>query len=423
MRKKILIIAVVAIATAGLASFLGVFFFHVTSIDLQLSLLEKKYRPGEKIHLSAAVSTKSVRAIKALVNARIVGKDTDRILQAYFPTLKKYQEYTFSFDMLPQPPLAPGKYRFMVSVMVLSGGDSLDDVVHSERSFKVARPRKLTAKEIATRKARKEGKGLPIDADLVLYPLEADGSFYNRTVPLMGMFRNVSYWDGDFKLSMVLAGPKGKERVFSELFRVPAGAREEFSFDIAISSDMAEGRYTVAVRLFDDRKDKKGYGKMLNEVVISIAVVDRKPRLNLDEIALSIPAKDTYEFRVRATDDRGIGTVIFHHEIENKNILTRTITLKKKIESKEMNMTLISGDHLSGIWVNPQMMPSKGTKFLFWIEARDTLGQSIITERYPVSVTEEDKVKKKALKALKKKKKEKKMKDLPGFQGYDQFGY
>lgn len=421
MRRKFWIWFLIGSICIAAASAVGILTFYKKSIDLELTLLDKSYKPGQKVHLSAVVMTRSFNPLQALINARIKSKDVDAVLQTYFPTLQRNKEYKFDFDYVIPRNIPSGKYRLIVRIMSYGDSDTIEDIASVERSFRINPPRKLSAKEIATRKAVKRGKGIPLDADLVLYPIEEMYVSYGKTLPLIGMFKNITYWDGDYKLAVTVIDPAEAQKEFSKSYRIASNKQQEFSFEYDISNEKPEGRYAVIVRLLNDREGKKGYGNLISEVVSSFSLKDVKPSVRLDNIELSVPGKSEYEFEIRASDDRGIVNVLFNYDVVEKSMIknvARMARLKKKKQKKTAVMELVSGDEREGVWMCTILMPSEKSKFVFSIEVKDTLGQVVTTEQYPISVT----------KAVKKKKDDaeqstEEFKSLPGFQGYNDWNY
>ncbi|MBD3272363.1 MAG: hypothetical protein GF384_07505 [Elusimicrobia bacterium] len=386
------------------------------TIQLELSMLDKSYRHGQSITLNAVLRSQAITSIDGILNARLIGDNYEKVLQTYFPRLKRNVEYTFEFKTPVSSALKPGTYRLLVRLISGGSGSEVEDLVNQERTFTVRPKRKLTAKEIATIKAQKSGKGIPLDADLALYPIETSGSWYGEIMIIGGVFRNITYWDGDYKLVVTITDPAGEKTEMIEKYRIKSGEQQEFSFDVDITTDMAEGRYPITVKVFDDRAGKKQYGRLINETATSFSLQDLPPELNLDAIELSIPGDDEYDFKVQAYDDRGIETMRFQYRIERKGIIENINILKKNKVEETVPMILASGDRLDGVWVAKVMMPNEGDLFSFSVKAEDSDGHVTTTEYYPVSVT----------KRLKKKKEEKKDEDikyLPGFQGYDEWGY
>ena len=74
----------------------------------------------------------------------------------------------------------------------------------------------------------------------------------------------------------------------------------------------------------------KNFGALLNEVVGSFSLVDYRPEINLEAVDLQVPGSDTYDFKVKVFDDRGIKKVWFNYDIERKGMIKNLITLKKK---------------------------------------------------------------------------------------------
>ncbi|MFH1378779.1 MAG: hypothetical protein ABII23_00750, partial [bacterium] len=395
------------------ATGIGIFSFYKKTIDLELTLLEKTYKPGEQIRLSAVVMTRSFKSLQTLINARIVSADTNQLLQTYFPILERKKEYKFDFDYTIPAHMSSGQYRLVVKIMSYSRTDSIDDLASIERSFTVKPPRKLTAKEIATKKAVNSGKGIPIDADLILYPIEEEYVKYGKTIPLIGMFKNITYWDGDYKLSVTVIDPKEEKKEFTRDYRLSSNKQQEFTFEYEISNEKPEGRYAVMVRLLNNREGKKGFGNLISEIVSSFSLIDEKPAVNLDNIELSIPGRSEYEFKVGADDDRGIVEVLFSYETQTEGMVknvARLVTLKKKKQTHTAAMQLASGNEREGVWTCKIMMPSEGGKFLFSVQVKDTKEQVVTTEQYPISI----------IKPIKIKKTESfdDLKPLPGFEGY-----
>lgn len=415
MSRKFLIFVSIGIVCVSIIVSMGIFFIRKKSVDLELTLLDKTYRYGQTITLNAVVTSSSFRPLQTLINARVVGDKTDEVLKTYFPTLQRHGEYKFEFKCPVTTRLPSGKYRLIVRVMTYGKGDAVEDILTAERYFRVASRRKLTAREIAARKLKRAGKGIPLDADLILYPVEAEDVGYGRTVQLAGMFHNITYWSGAYKLALTVIAPDESKKEYTDNFTVKSGEQKEFLFSFTISPDMPEGRYAVICRLFDDRKGKKEFGKLINEVVSSFSVVDRKPVVNLDQVALQVPGNGEYDFKIEATDDRGVNKVTFHYNLVRKGMLKTVVRLKKRKETGFRDMELLSGDKLDGVWGCVVSMPSEGSKFVFSIEARDSKGQIVFTDRYPVSV----------IKPIKKKKKEEQMEmqGFPGFQGYNEWEY
>jgi hypothetical protein len=416
MSKKIILILGLSSLFAAIIGTVAYFLFIKKHVELELTALDKTYQTGQQITLGAVLATNSFRAIQSLVNGRVIGESTDHVLQTYFPTLERGKEQKFEFLYTIPSAMSPGQYRLLIRVMNYGDTADIEDIISAERSFTVVSKRIPTAKEVATAKAVKAGKGIPLDADLTLYPIEASGSLYGRIIPLAGTFQNITYWDGDFKIVVSIIEPNGTKKDFSKSIRVGSGQRADFTFDFMVSPDMPEGRYAVTARLFDDRKKESRYGTMMNETVSSFSVFDQKPQLQLDQIELSIPAHTFYEFKVNATDDKGVAQVFFITEIERKGVVKNIVQLKKAKQHARMPMTLLSGDALNGVWSCSLPMPSEGSKFLFSVEAVDSKQQKVVTDQYPVSVTKE--VKKKKVPA-EEQIPQTPVDALPGFQGYD----
>jgi len=412
MRKRLWLIVLIGILVSGLLLAVGGLIFYKQRVDVEVSGLKKSYRQGQTVTLKAVVKARTIRPMDILINARVRGAGADKVLQTYFPTVARNQEYAFDFSCLVDSGLLPGSYQFQVRIMRYGRGNEIEEVTDIDRPFTVRNPRKLSARERATRKAKQSGKGLPMDADLLLYAVDQTGSLYGRTIQLAGMFKNITYWDGQFKIVLEVIDPQENKQEFSESFTITSGEQTNFSFDMAILSSMPEGRYAVIARVFDDREGKKGYGRMLNEAVSSFSLVDEKPSINLDGIPLVIPGKADFEFKVGILDDKGVVRTDFLYEVVKQGIIKSINPLKKKKASQRLPMDMQSGAEQDGVWRCVVPMPAQGAKFTFSIEATDTKGQVTKTERYPVSVSKPERKKKE-------KSNESDLQSLPGFQGYD----
>ena len=349
------------IVAAGLAVYLCYdYYVNLPRVEFKVAGVDGKYTAGSNLKYSLNIVNFSRMEKCFVLGSRVKFKNKSVNFPVKYFVLRNGETVTEDYSSYLSEDLPPGNCSVEAELK--------DKAVNSEKTLeRRILPFVLKQKPV-------EHKIITLNGTVKFVNLPQEIGF-DGNIAIKALIGNTAQRDGKFNVRITIGplNPGGnivyEPETFERAVDLNAGAQKTVRVEYELGSNNPDGVYNIKAQLFNGET-----GELLSGVEDVVFVADNPPKLEFDNAPLFVRRGEQVEYRVRATDDRGVRAVTYYWRDLKENLTTNYM------------MLLSSGSVTDGIWSYSMGSRKKRNNFKFYITAVDAKSQETKTDEYAVTV-------------------------------------